>query len=57
MKQKMTLIADEGKILTDGEHYARVVCLLPEGDGDKWREIPEEEYRAIMEKREEETNA
>lgn len=48
MKQKVTLIADEGKILTDGKHYARVAYLIPGDDGGAWHEIPEEEYNAKM---------
>ena len=47
MKQKVTLIADEGKILTDGTHYACVAYLIPGDDGSAWYEIPEEEYAAI----------
>jgi hypothetical protein len=47
MKQKVTLIADEGKILTDGTHYARIAYLIPGDDGSAWHEIPEEEYAAI----------
>jgi hypothetical protein len=48
MKTKITLIADEGKILTDGTHYGRIVYLIPDDDGSAWYEIPEEEYNAIM---------
>lgn len=48
MKQKITLVADEGKILTDGKHYARIAYLIPGDDGSAWHEIPEEEYNAIM---------
>ena len=48
MKQRITLIAEDGKILTDGTHYGRVV-YLPYGDyGSSWHEIPEAEYNAIM---------
>ena len=52
MKTKITLIADEGKILTDGVHYGRVVYLAPEKSAEEWREISEEEYDAIMEAKE-----
>jgi hypothetical protein len=48
MKTKITLIADGGKILTDGVHYGRVVYLAPEKSAEDWHEIPEEEYEAIM---------
>ena len=44
MKKKITLIAEEGKLLTDGEHYGRIVYLSPEDDGSAWREIDEGEY-------------
>ena len=53
MKQRITLIAEEGKVLTDGEHYGRVVYLPCGDDGSAWHEIPEEEYNAIMAEREE----
>lgn len=48
MKTKMTLIADEGMILTDGTHYGRVVYLPAGVDGSAYHEIPEAEYEAIM---------
>lgn len=48
MKQRITLIAEDGKILTDGIHYGRIVYLIHGDDGSKWHEIPEEEYQAIM---------
>lgn len=37
------LIADEGMLLTDGEHYCKAVLLPYENDGTAWREIPESE--------------
>jgi hypothetical protein len=55
MKTKITLIADEGKILTNGTHYGRIVYLAPDDDGSAWHEIPEEEYNAIMAAMEAET--
>lgn len=57
MKQKITLIAEEGKIITDGVHFGRIVHLAPDMDASDHYEISEEEYHAIMEKREEERNA
>ena len=42
------LTADEGKILTNGEIYGRVIAL---GNGDKpenYHEITEEEYEEIV---------
>lgn len=50
MKTKITLIADEGKILTDGVHFGRIVYLAPGVSADTYHEIPEEEYNAIIEK-------
>jgi len=49
----INLIADEGKILTNGKIYGRVIAL---GNGDSeenYYEIPEEEYKRIMKEREE----
>lgn len=48
MKTKMTLIADEGKILTNGTHYGRIVYLALDDDGSAWYEITEEEYEHIL---------
>ena len=56
MKQKVTLYAEEGKILTDGVHYARVAYLMEGDDGSAWHEIPEEEYNAIMAAKEAESH-
>ena len=53
MKTKITLIADEGMILTDGIHYGRIVYLPAGVDGSAYHEIPEAEYNAIMAEREE----
>lgn len=46
MKERKVLFADEGKILTDGTHYGRIVYLTPDDDGSGWYEITEEEYAA-----------
>lgn len=37
------LIADEGMILTDGEHRVKAVLLAYGDDESIWKEIPEEE--------------
>ena len=50
------LIADEGKILTDGETYGRVVFLGNNRSADEFCEITEEEYEEIL-KNEETKNA
>ena len=52
---RTVLIADEGKMLTDGETYAKSVEL---GDWDKaenYREITTEEYDEIQARLEEES--
>lgn len=48
MKKRMVLYADDGMILTDGDTYGRIVYLSPEKDASAYREIPEEEYEAIL---------
>ena len=48
MKTKITLIADDGKILTNGEHYGKIIYLSPKDDGSAWREIAEAEYEALV---------
>lgn len=48
MKTKITLIADEGMILTDGVHYGRIVYLAPEADASAYHEIPAAEYEATL---------
>lgn len=45
MTQRITLYADEGRILTDGEHFGKVVTLSAGGDPSRWYEVSEEEYR------------
>ena len=46
MKQKITLYAEEGKILTDGKRFARIAYHVDADEAGTWREIPEEEYNA-----------
>lgn len=56
MKQRITLYADDGMILTDGESYGTVIHLAVDSDSSKWREIMKEEYeRIIAEQKQEET--
>ena len=43
------LIADEGKILTDGNTYGRIVFLGKDRTADEFHEITEEEYNTILE--------
>lgn len=37
------LIASEGKVLTDGKTYAKIVYLAPTASVDDWHEIDESE--------------
>lgn len=51
MKNKGNLlIADEGKVLTDGENYASVFDLGTGKDETDYNEITEEEYNEILQK-------
>ena len=42
------LTADEGKILTNGETYGRVIALGNGDSPDNWREVNEAEYDAYL---------
>ena len=42
------LTASEGHMLTDGEHYGKIVYLASGDEGEKWYEITEAEYKAKM---------
>ena len=48
MRKQITLYADKGKILTDGENYASTVSLAVGADENKYYEITEEEYNEKM---------
>lgn len=41
--QMVRLIADEGKVLTDGEFVGKVIDVCPAKDATKWYEIDEPE--------------
>lgn len=43
MKTRMTLYAEDGMVLTDGNVYCRIACLAVDADASVWREIPEGE--------------
>ena len=57
MKQRTTLYADEGMILTDGEHFGRIVHLEVGADASAWHEITAKEYEEIRENWKEEEEA
>ncbi len=54
MKERITLYADEGKVLTDGEIYGKIIHLAEDKDKDSFYEITEEKYNKIVEENEEE---
>ena len=47
MRQITQLIADEGKIITDGEAYGKVITPAENETADSFYEITEEEYEKI----------
>lgn len=49
MKKRITLYADEGMIITDGEHFGRTIVLGTDISPDGYREITEAEYEKIKE--------
>lgn len=52
MKTRITLYADEGMMLTDGENYGTIVHLEAGLDGADYYEITKAEYDKIMEEQE-----
>lgn len=57
MKQRITLYAEDGMILTDGESYGTVIHLALDSDAEKWHEITREEYEKTLREQEETQNA
>ena len=51
MKTKTILVADEGKILTNGEIYGRMIFLADGVSEDGFYEISEEEYQKMLDER------
>ena len=52
MKTKKVIYADEGKILTNGEIYGRVIVLADGLTEEGFYEITEAEYAEILNKEE-----
>ena len=48
MQKRITLYADEGMMLTNGETYGKQVTLAVGSSGDNWHEITVEEYEKIV---------
>ena len=48
MTERKVLYADEGKYLTNGEVYGKVIFLSETDDMANYREITDEEYSQIM---------
>lgn len=48
IETRTVLKADEGKILTDGEIYGRIIMLGEDRNAEEFHEITENEYEAIM---------
>ena len=48
MKKITQLIADEGKIITNGEIYGKVIILAENETADSFYEITEEEYEKVV---------
>ena len=46
--ERKVLYAKQGRVLTDGETYGKVIYLAEGADPDKYREITEEEYERIL---------
>ena len=48
MKRLVTLHAREGKVLTDGTHYGKIIYLAEGADESAYHEITQDEYDAIV---------
>ena len=48
MKTRTVLYADDDMMLTDGEHYGKIVYIAEGESADAWHEITEAEYEATL---------
>lgn len=46
--KQIILTADEGKYLTNGETYGKIVVLPESANVNEWYEITEEEYQTAV---------
>lgn len=49
MKIRNVIYADDGKVLTNGEIYGKIIYLAEGADPTTYYEITDEEYTAILE--------
>lgn len=52
MKQKIILYAAEGMVLTDGEHYGKIIFVAEGVSPDTYYEITDAEYENILKQQE-----
>lgn len=50
MKERKVLYAEEGRVLTDGETYGKVIFLADGVKAESFHEITDEEYQEILNK-------
>lgn len=50
MKERKVLYAEEGRVLTDGKTYGKVIFLADGENGYNFYEITDEEYQEILNK-------
>lgn len=48
MKERKVLYAEEGRVLTDGKTYGKVIFLADGENGYNFYEILDEEYENVM---------
>lgn len=48
MKQRITLYAEDGMVLTNGEHYGKIIHLSIDANPSDYYEISYEEYKNIL---------